>query len=74
MACRVNNDSRWIIVLFGSYSDIRRELLLHTKPVRNDIAGRCISYTDNVMWNTQFNQSIVKLLRVLKRSLMYVTD
>jgi len=55
MACHVINDSRWIIVLFGSYSDIRRELLVHSKPVRNDIAVSCIPYTDNVIWSTHFN-------------------
>jgi len=74
MARRVIDDSRWIIVLLGSYSDSRGELLVHTKPLRNDIAVRCISFTDNVMWNSHFNHNIVNLSRVLKRSLVYVTD
>jgi hypothetical protein len=74
MACSVINDSRWIIVLFGSYSDIRGELLVHTKPVRIDTAVSCISYSDNVIWSIHFNQNIVNILQVLKRSLMYVMD
>lgn len=51
MACLFIDDSRWITVFFGPYSDIRRELLVHSKPARNDIAVRCISYVpwqDNV--------------------------